>query len=197
MKKNVVVLLMMLALTAQALAQSSVKKYDIKSGIVTYESNMKMGDYEIKGKIIVYFDDYGMKECRETYSDNKLEDSYFSDGKDLFLVKHRQKAAFKQGPAYRGTELRVEWTEFGTEKDRQSGKYKKLPAMEIAGKKCEMFVYYDGKGTVTTYGGWDKILMYLKVKTKSMDTVQKAVKVEENAKIPPEKFMVPAGYTIQ
>jgi hypothetical protein len=197
MKRIAVALLLGLTFVALASAQSPVKKYDIKSGIVTYESNMKMGDFEIKTKDIVYFDDYGMKECKETYSNNKLEESFFSDGKDLYSVKHKQKAAFKRGSAYRGTELRVEWSEFGTEKDRQSGKYKKLPATDIAGKKCEMFIYDDGKGTVTTYGGWDKILMYLKVKTKGMETVQKAVKVEENAKVVPDKFKVPTGFTVQ
>jgi hypothetical protein len=177
--------------------RSQIKKYDIKSGIVTYDLIMKMGKMEIKKKTIVSFDDFGMKECRETFSDNKLEESYFSDGKNLYAARPAKKIVFKQGAAYRGTELRVEWTEFGTEKDRQSGKIKKMPAMSIAGKNCESFESNDGKGTVTRYGGWNKILMYLHVKTKSVESVQKAVKVEENAKVSEEKFKVPAGYAVQ
>ena len=93
--------------------------------------------------------------------------------------------------------MRVEWSEFGTEKDRQSGKIKKMPAMSIAGKNCESFKSNDGKGTVTRYRGWNKILMYLNVKTKSVETIQKAVKVEENAKVSEEKFKIPAGYAVQ
>jgi hypothetical protein len=177
--------------------RSQVKKYDIKSGIVTYDLIMKMGQMEIKKKTIVSFDDFGMKECRETFSGNKLEESYFSDGKNLYSVRQAKKIVLKQGAAYRGTELRVEWSEFGTEKDRQSGKIKKMPAMSIAGKNCESFGSDDGKGTVTVYGGWNKILMYLHVKTNSVESLQKAVKVEENVKVSEEKFKIPAGYVIQ
>jgi hypothetical protein len=178
--------------------RSQFKKYDIKSGIVKYDMTMKVSTMEIKKNTIVYFDDYGMKECRETFSkDNKLEETYFSDGKNLYSVNHTKKIAHKQGDAYRGTELRVEWTDFGTEKDRQSGKIKKMPAMSVAGKNCESFGSDDGKGTVTVYGGWNKILMYLHVKTESVETLQKAIKVEENVKVSEEKFKVPVGYAIK
>jgi hypothetical protein len=180
-----------------AAAQTPLKKYDIKSGMVTYELIMKVGDFEIKNKIIVYFDDYGLKECRETFSKDKLEQSAFSDGKALYIVKPAKKTAYHRGSASRGTELRVEWSEFGTEKDKQSGLYKKLPGMTVAGKNCEVFEYNDGKGTVTQYAGWNKILMYMSSKTSSTDTVQKAVKIEENIKVPAEKFSVPAGYKVE
>ena len=196
MKRNMLVLATIVFMVA-ALAQAQVKKYDMKSGVVTYESIMKMGDFQIKKKTIVYFDDYGMKECKETFSKDKLEESYFSDGKNLYLVKPDDKTAYKRGTAYRGTELRVEWSEFGTEKDRQSGKYKKLPAMKVAGKDCEMFEYNDGKGTITQYGGWNKILLYMAMKTKSMESIQRALKVEENVKVPAQKFKVPAGFAVQ
>jgi hypothetical protein len=192
-----VLLLAGAVLVISAGAQTPVKKYDIKSGIVTYESIIKMGKMEIKSKTIVYFDDYGMKECRETYKDGKLVESYFSDGKDLYAVKHSTKKVFKQGSAYRGTELRVEWTEFGTEKDRQSGLFKKLPSKKFAGKDCEMFEQNDGKGTITQYGGWKKILFYLGQNSSGIETTQRAVKVEEDAKISPEKFAIPKGYTVQ
>jgi hypothetical protein len=177
--------------------QAQFKKYDIKSGVVTYDLVMKVGKMEIKKRTIVYFDDYGTKECRETYSDGKLDESYFSDGKFIYAAKPAKKTAFKQGDAYRGTELRVEWTEFGTEKDRQSGKIKKIPPMTIAGKTCDAFETNDGKGTVTRYAGWNKILMYLNVNSKSVESLQKAVKVEENAKVSEDKFKIPAGYIVK
>jgi hypothetical protein len=91
----------------------------------------------------------------------------------------------------------VEWSEFGTEKDKQSGLYKKVAGMTVAGKNCEVFEYNDGKGTITRYAGWNKILMYMESKTSSTETVQKALKIEENIKVPPEKFAVPAGYKIE
>jgi len=196
MKRNMLVLATIVFVVA-ALAQAQVKKYDMKSGVVTYESIIKMGDFQIKKKVVVSFDDFGMKECKETFAKDKLEESFFSDGKNLYLVKPGGKTAYKRGTASRGTELRVEWSEFGTEKDRQSGKYKKLPAMKVSGKDCEMFEYNDGKGTVTQYGGWNKILLYMDLKTKSMESTQRALKVEENAKVPAEKFKVPAGFAVQ
>jgi hypothetical protein len=197
MKRPVLLFAFTVAIASVSLAQVPVKKYDIKSGIVTFESITKIGKMEMKDKLVVYFDDYGMKECKETFSGDKLTESFFSDGKDLYLVKHGNKMAFKRGTASRGTELRVEWTEFGTEKDRSSGVYKKLPAMTVAGKKCEMFEHNDDKGNTTRYGGWNKILLFMDMKTGSMQTTQRAVKVEENVKVPPEKFAVPKGFTVQ
>jgi hypothetical protein len=193
-RKMLFLLLATIVLTVTAGAQTATKKYDIKSGIVTYESVMKMSGMEIKKKLIVYFEDFGMKECKETYSADRLSESFFSDGKDLYLAKHDNKKAFKQGTASRGTELRVEWSEFGTEKERKAGIYKKLPVMTVAGKSCDMFEYNDGKGSITKYGGWNKILLYMDMQTKSLQSTQTAVKVEENVKVPPEKFQIPAGY---
>jgi hypothetical protein len=192
------ILLFAAALTVfWSMAQSQFKKYDLQTGKVAYETVMRMGTMKMKTTSIVYFDDYGMKECRETYADGELKDSYLSDGKDLYALKHQKKTAFKQGPASRGTELRAEWTEFGTQKDRDEGKIRKIPSKKIAGKTCEMFESDDGKGTVTQYGGWKKILMYLAVKTKMVESIQTATKIEENVKVPAEKFAVPKGYSIQ
>ena len=178
-------------------AQAPVKKYDVKSGIVTYELISKVGKLEMKLKSIVYFDDYGMKECKETYSNDQLSQSYFSDGKEIYAVKHNKKMAYKRGTANRGTELRVEWSEFGTEKDRQTGKIKRLPAMKVAGKDCEMIASDDGKGNITRYGGWKKILFYMNTGSSGSETTIWALHVDENAKVSSEKFQVPAGYKIE
>jgi hypothetical protein len=39
--------------------------------------------------------------------------------------------------------------------------------------------------------------MYLHVKSNSVESLQKAVKVEENVKVPEDKFKIPAGYAVQ
>jgi hypothetical protein len=196
-EKMLMASLVLMLSVALVSAQVPFKKYDIKSGIITYDLIMKVGSMEIKQKVIVFFDDYGMKECKDTYQDSKLAESNFSDGKNLFALHHGKKQAFNRGTASRGTELRVEWSEFGTEKDRQSGKYKKISAKTIAGKSCEMFETDDGKGNITRYGGWNKIMLYMDTKMSGVQSTQQAVKVEENVKVPPEKFKVPEGYTLQ
>jgi hypothetical protein len=198
MKRGILLIAWAVLLLAQDASAQAFKKYDIKSGIVTYDQVMAVDKTVIAKKIIiVYFDDFGMKECRETYTGDKLEQIYFSDGKDLVSVNVNAKTATRKGPASRGTELRVDWTDFGTQKDLDSGRIKKLPAKTIAGKSCEMFLTDDGKGTVATYGGWNKILMYMEVNANSVHTTQQAVKIEENAKVPPEKLKIPAGVTLK
>jgi hypothetical protein len=177
-------------------AQAAFHKYDVKSGIVTLDSVMKMGTFEMKTKVVVYFDDYGMKECKETYQDGKLAESVFSDGKTLYALKPGKKAAFKQGDAFRGTELRVDFSEMGTQKDRDSGLVKKVAPMTIAGKQCEVIEAKTGD-TITQYGGWKKVMVYMKTSSSSMTTIIKATKIEENVPVPADKFKVPAGYTVK
>jgi hypothetical protein len=174
---------------------SQTKKYDIKSGIVTFETEMLIGKMKTTGKAIVFFDEYGMKECKETYEDNQLSEINFSDGKTIYLVKVNKKTAFKSGDAYRGTELKCDWAEV-SEKDKQSGKAKKLPARTIAGKSCEAFQVASGS-TVSVFAGWKGITLYSEVKTGMMNVISRAVKVEENAAVPASKFQVPAGYSVQ
>jgi hypothetical protein len=197
MKTKLLLLSAAILFAVEAFGQTTFKKYDIKSGIVTFQTDMKMAGMEMKDTTVVYFDDYGMKECKETYHNGKVVTSYFSDGKNLYLVRHDKKTVTNRGTAYRGTEPRVEWTEFGTDKDRASGNIKKAPAMKVAGKTCEVIKTDEGKGTVATYAGWNKVLLYLDVQTSTVRTTSEAFKVEENAKIPADKFVVPAGYKMQ
>ncbi len=181
----------------QAFAQAPAKKYDMKSGIVTYDQVMKVGTMEIKKKIIISFDDYGMKECRETFDKDKLEDIYFSDGNFVYAIKPGKKVAFKQEKAYRGVGILADWNQFGTEKDVKSGKIKIKPAITVAGKSCEVFETRDKDGKPTAeYAGYKKVLMYMSTKSTYTDLEQKATKLEENANIPAEKFKVPSDFTI-
>ena len=172
-------------------AGAQTKKYDIKSGIVTFETAIKAGSMTIPRKVIVYFDEYGMKECKDTYEDNKLTESFFSDGKSLYKVIHNDKTAYKSGDAYRGTELKFDWNEVSA-KDKKDGKAKKLPDMTVAGKTCQAFALNN-----TTFAGWNGITLLTETKSKNMSSVSKAVKIEENAKVPAAKFAVPAGYAVK
>jgi len=178
-----------LVLWATSKAESQPKKYGIRSGIVTFEQDMKMdGKSFKKDKYIVYFDDYGMKECKDTYEDDVLTESFFSNGKELIKVVHEQKAAYKSGRASAGTELKVDWNEV-SEKDKKAGIAKKIGSKTVAGKTCEAYEYNE-----LVYAGWNGICLFSELKSGNLQTVAQAVKVEENAKVPPEKFNVPKGY---
>jgi hypothetical protein len=179
-------------------AETVAKKYDVKSGIVTMDSVMKIGKMEIKTVIIVYFDDFGIKECKETYMDGKLNGTVFNDGKNKYSLNFSKKTAKKTDKASNdGTELRVDMNWMASKKDIDSGKVKKGAPMTIAGKQCEIVETVASNGEITQYGGWNKVMVYLKTGSADTSTIIKANKIEENAKVPASKFAVPAGFTLQ
>jgi hypothetical protein len=176
-------------------AQTQFKKYDIKSGIITFETVIDMGTMKIKNKSMVYFDDYGMKECHDIYAGERLTSSLFSDGQMVYEVNHGKKTASVREKAYRGTEFRFDWNEI-SEKDRTSGKAKKLPNVAVAGKNCESFMV-GSSADKTVYAGYGHVCLMIDLSSSTMRSEIKAVKFEENAKVPPEKFAVPAGYVVK
>lgn len=194
MKRVFVFVGIMLIITGlNYLPAQQVKKYQIQSGLIAFETTVKMGGMDMKTKAVVYFDDFGMKECRDTYNydGNTIKESFFSDGKDLYLVIYGEKAVYKRGPAFRGTEYKFDWNEV-----QRSGNAKKLPNMTVAGKNCEAFEL-NVRGNINTYAGWNNICLYIGTKQKNMDVVSRAVKFEENAKVPAEKFKIPAGFALK
>jgi hypothetical protein len=174
----------------------TVNKYDIKSGIVTLEFVSTIAGTQIKMNRIVYFDDYGAKECQETYSNGSLTNVLFYDGKEKISLKIKAKKAQKQGPTAGGIGLRVEINDMGTKKDIESGVVKKLPPMTIDSQPCEVIQVTRG-GSVDLYAGWHKVMVYLKTGSAGVATEIKAVKLQANAVVPKEKFQIPAGYTVQ
>jgi len=184
-----------LALSVNGQAQAQTKKYDVKSGILTLEISVKTGGMDLKSTATVYFDDYGMKECREKYTGDKLTESYFSDGKTLYTVIHSKKTAYRRGDALRGTEMRFDQNEL-PEKDRAVEKITLLPNVVIAGKTCASFVK-QGISETTTFAGWGHITFLVAVDGKTVKSATKVTSFKENVSIPPEKFAVPAGYEIK
>ncbi len=181
----------------QATAPAPMKKYDIKSGIVTFEDVFDIGSTQMKVKRVLYFDDYGMKECEEKFDDNGLKESHYSDGKELYTAMHAQKTVYHRGTASRGTAFRFDWEEISSS-DRQSGAARQLPHMTVAGKDCESFEIIDAKGgTTTKFAGWNHVCLYTEARTKYGNSTMRAVKVEENVPVPAEKFGPPAGYQVK
>jgi hypothetical protein len=188
------------ALAAAVLAsflplQAQTQKYDIKSGVVTFEETTIMGATRIEGKRVVSFDDYGMKECRDTYERGVLKESFFSDGHNLYTVDHAQKTAYHRGKAGRGTELRFDWDEVSAG-DKSEGKARRLPTVIAAGKECESFEHLTAAGK-TVFGGWKHICLVIEFTGGGMRKVTKAIRVEENVNVPAEKFKVPYRYVVQ
>lgn len=179
-------------LIAGSSSEAQTKKYDIKSGIVTFQSTTLFGTMKMESKAIVYFDDYGMKECKETFEDEELKESFFSDGTNLFTLIHKKKEAYDRGPASRGTELKFDWNEVSKNTNKDY-KVQKLAPTTIAGKVCESFLI-DTKQGKNTFAGYKGVTFLTRVENKQMTTELRAMKFEENVPVPANKFKVPAGY---
>ncbi len=169
-----------------------VRKYDLKSGIITYETTTLEGRLEIAGRIILYFDQYGRLECKDTYVNGMLKESVLCDGRTVYTLWHDQRIVFKKGPSSRGTEVRFDW-EALPPSEKAEGLVKKLPAMTIAGKVCEAFERITSGGVIR-YAGVDHILLYCERNLKGENWVMKAVSFDETTAVPPWKFAPPAGY---
>lgn len=174
----------------------TANKYDIKSGIVTLESVSIVAGTQIKMNRTIYFDDYGVKECQETYSNGKLTNVLFTDGKDKISLKLKAKKALKQGSAVGGIGMRVEINDMGTKKDIESGVVKKIAPMTIDGQSCEVIQVTRG-ASVDLYAGWHHVMVYMKTGSAGVTTEMKAVKLQANAVVPKEKFQIPEGFTVE
>jgi hypothetical protein len=168
------------------------KKYDIKSGIITYETTTLEGHVQIAGRIVLYFDQYGRQECKDTYVNGMLKESVLCDGRTVYTLWHDQRIVFKRGPASRGTEVRFDWEALPLS-EKTEGHIKRLPAMTMAGMVCDAFERITPAGVIK-YAGANHILLYCERNLKGENWVMKAVSVEESKSVPPWKFVPPPGY---
>lgn len=181
----------------QAATQAQVvrKKYPLKSGIITYERTGVLGN----GKVIVYFDDYGIKERSETYNENgEVDEIKFSDGENMYKIidNEVEKSVYLMGPGLYGTEMKFEFDPFnGNEKRIQKYNYKPLDNMQILGRDCQVYSMEAASGK-STFGGHDDFLLYTKAETPVGTYETKAVDFKENVDVDAALFKVPEGYKI-
>lgn len=173
-----------------AVTSDVMKKYGIKSGIVTFEST----GLGFTSKSVLYFDDFGAKEAEEKYDeDNNIKESSLCDGKNRYTVIYKDKAAFPAGECSRGIAYRFDWNEAS----RSGAEYKpqKLANVSVAGKDCESFSLLTS-GHTSTYAGWNNICMLLDQDTEYGKITYKAISIEENVLIPADKLNVPADFKV-
>ena len=187
--KRFIVIFGTLLLAAASFAVGQTKKYDLKSGIVTFETLTTEGRVTTAGKIVLYFDEYGRKECKDTYVGGMLTESVLSDGTNTYTVWHGMRVVFKRGPSTAGTEIRFDWEGIP---DNRKHTLKKLPDVKIADRPCEM--YEQTKGTTSVrLAGWNHILLYREDLRAGGSRVLKAVRVD-SVSAPGNKFLPPPAY---
>ncbi|MBA3662769.1 MAG: hypothetical protein H0W61_00985 [Bacteroidetes bacterium] len=176
------------------------RKYDIKSGIVSYEIKMEMAGVVTKSKRVLYFDDYGVKECEEEYkidgtgAETLDKRDFVKDGQRYICSVGSKDGLKTKGSGY-GVAAPFNMDEASTMKDN---KFKKLNDETICGKTCNSFSMETPSGLITMYGRnhivYKTTLDNPSMKMKS-ETV--ATDVKENVEIPAEKFEVPKGVVLQ
>lgn len=179
---------------------TAYKKYDIKSGIITYESTMQMGGMDIKSKKILYFDDFGIKECEEEYTvdatgtETLKKRDFVKDGFRYTCSLDYGNGAKTKARGY-GVAAPFNQKEASTMKDNQ---YKVLPDETICAKKCGTFSMVTPSGNIKM-SGWNRVTLKTVVDNESMGLKSEiiATKIQENAAIPADKFEVPKGVVMK
>jgi uncharacterized lipoprotein YehR (DUF1307 family) len=188
--------------TTEGSSQTTTQKpagaiYESKSGIIEYEVKF-IGDQ----KQILYFDDYGKKEVKITTTEiemmgikSKLEeveinaDGYFTkyDVEKKTGTKMKSPGSLGSAQGFPGDLDNI------TKELMEQYKLKDLGKKEIAGKECKGFGM-DIMGMGSEVWVWKNIPLYTKVYlTKDSEPMEiKAIKVEIDVPVPPEKFQVPA-----
>jgi hypothetical protein len=184
--------------TATAPATPSAGKYKLQSGIVT--SSMEMASLKQTGTTVLYFDNYGNREALETISEMKMggepikmhQIRFNKDGYvyDLDLVR-------KTGIRHKGGSV-VGSTNMADVSERMIKEYniKKEGTTTIAGKECEVISMDDQKTMKGHVATWNGITMKSEVEVSGMPMKSVVTKIEENAKIPDDKFAVPADVKV-
>lgn len=177
------------------------QRYGIKSGIVTYEPMDIMG---IKTTQVVYFDDYGKKECRETVVEGDIMgmktkkrsmsilDGDYSINFDLENITNNKDELVKEATKVNIKSVMTTMDLSAlTEEMKKQMEYKEEGTENVAGVTGTKYsVKFGGQ---RMYG-----VMYKNVPLKAdMGQIKMiASKFEQNATVPAEKFTVPADYKI-
>lgn len=172
----------------------SYKKYEVESGVITFNTSMNTLTVDVSYKTVISFDHYGVRERRDTYEGGVLTETFLSDGFNNYNISHTHKKIVRTGKAYRGTESKFGWDTI-SEEDVKAGKVVKDPSMTIAGKKCKVYTILAGVATVT-YGGWKNIILLNKVESPGGKSVSEAEKIEIYP-VDENTFILPKGYGIR
>ena len=195
MKKNLLVIcLFVLISNAYSI---DIKKYQIKSGIIEYKIEGMSN-----GSEIVYFDDYGIKEARFTKTEAKIM-GFTTTANTITITdkdwsyninldeKTGTKMNNKQLQELIGRITQKDYEEFGKKMLEQMDA-KHIGNETILGKSCEVWDIRKMNGKT-----WNYKYVPLKIEINMLGTnTTTAIKFEENAKIPSDKFQVPKGITI-
>lgn len=183
--------------------QAQGNRYGVKSGIVYYEPMDFMG---LKSTQVLYFDDYGKKECRETIIEGNIMgmktkkrsvsimDGDYSINFDLENITNNKDELKKEATKVNIKSMinNMDLSLF-TEEMKKQMDYKEEGTEQVAGIIGTKYSIKVGSGDERIHG-----VIYKNVPLKAdMGQIKLvASKFEENVSIPADKFTVPSDYKI-
>ena len=190
--KKVVLIAVLCALGICAHAQE--KRYEIKSGIVTMEMDMR-GRKVVQ---MIHFDDYGAKEATISERRGEKMRGIEVDG-EMLMINDAKNTAFKMPAMGGGSNKRINFLN-KDEKYIKKNKIKVLGTETFLGKECTKYsvaLFMMGqvvKQTVWVYKG---IVLKSSITTDFGEMGQQATELVENIDIPASIFEIPEGLKIQ
>lgn len=170
-------------------------KYALKSGIL----QMKATTLGISQDITNYFDDYGNKELTDikvSMLGVKSHQMVLSDSGTMFTIDVDKKAGYKIKADTQKIEKPEDFNFLKlTEKNVKDFQIKKEGQAKILDRTCDIYKVNNSKFSGTFYV-WKGIALKTEVNAMNMKTTIEVLKIEENAKIPIDKFKVPKGIKI-
>jgi hypothetical protein len=176
-------------------AEAIKGKYALKSGIL----QMKATTLGISQDITIYFDDYGNKEMTDiniSMLGVNTHQVVISDSGNMFTIDIDKKTGYKIKADTQKIERPEDFNFLKlTEKNVKDFQIKKEGQAEFLDRVCDIYKVNNPKFTGTFYV-WKGIALKTEVNAMNMTTTIEVKKIEENAKIPAEKFKIPAGIKI-
>lgn len=170
-------------------------KYAIKSGIL----QMKATTLGISQDITIYFDDFGDREMTDinvSMLGVKTHQMVISDSGNLYTIDLDKKTGYKIKADTQNIEKPEDFNFLKlTEKNVKDFQIKKEGQAQFLDRLCDIYKVNNSKFNGTFYV-WKGIALKTEANAMNMKTTIEVKKIEENVKIPADKFKIPDGVKI-
>lgn len=188
--------------TNTSAAQKSNGKYQLKSGIIymDIENGMMPGI----SKSILYFDNYGNKECTETNMEMEMmgqkvkvhQLGIIADGY-IYTVDLEKKIGTKMKISSQYDPSKIDYNNLNSDVMKEYN-LKKEGTETLLGKKCDIYSMSHAKMKLKGKTWiWNGINMKSEMTMSGISIKTTTTKIEENVSVSSSKFVVPKGIKIQ